>query len=435
MRSPDVIVVVGGQWGDEGKGKEVDFQAGDSDLVIRSNGGANAGHTVINTLGKFALHLTPAGIFNHKADNLIGNGVALSVDKLLEETDDLNRRRISTDRLFISEKTHLTFAYHRAIDGMQEEERDARKIGTTKTGNGPTYMDKAERLGIRAAVLRDRNRAMDTLNQVLKRKAALYYPHGNAPEVFNPEYYEQLIESACAALGEKVINPTPFLAKHFASGSRILVEAAHGALLDIDSGTFPFVTSSSCTVGGVLNGAEIPPSLLTDAIGVFKAYCTRVGEGPFVTELCDEEGEEIRKKGNEFGTTTGRPRRVGWFDGVASKYSQQINRFNRVVVTRLDVLTGISPKICRGYLLGDKVTDNFPPDCEALAQCQPLYEKKEHFPAWKEDISGSQHFEDLSVEAQNYAKAVVESLGAANLKSITIGTGPRREDRITISSF
>jgi len=429
-RIPEVIVVVGAQWGDEGKGKEVDYQAETADLVIRANGGANAGHTVENHLGKFAMHLIPVGILNPDADNLIGNGVGLSLTASLKEHADLKKRGVSTERLYISSKAQLTFPYHQTIDGLQEERRDTSKIGTTGTGNGPTYMDKAERSGIRAGVLRDRKRAMDLLHEVLKGKTALYYPNGGAPDTFNPEYYEKLIREACEVFGEKVINPTPFLAIHFSKGSRILVEGAHGALLDIDNGTYPFVTSSSCTVGGVLNAAEIPPSLLTSAIGVFKAFSTRVGEGPFVTELDDDSAEELRKKGDEYGTTTGRPRRIGWFDAVASRYSQQINHFNHVVISKLDTLIGISPQLCDEYALGNTVLRDFPSDSETLAKCIPVYREGNYFPKLEGDISGMQHWNDLPENVQRYAIALVRSIGD-NFQSITIGTGSRREDRIT----
>lgn len=430
-RIPEVTVVVGAQWGDEGKGKEADYQAKTADLVIRANGGANAGHTVENHQGKFAMHLIPVGILNPDADNLIGNGVALSLTASLKEHAELNKRGISTRRLYISSKAQLTFPHHQTIDGLQEERRDAGKIGTTGTGNGPTYMDKAERSGIRAGVLRDRKKAMDLLHEVLKGKTALYYPNGGAPDTFNPEYYEELIREACEVFGEKVIDPTPFLAKHFSNGSRILVEGAHGALLDIDNGTYPYVTSSSCTVGGVLNAAEIPPSLLTSAIGVFKAFSTRVGEGPFVTELDDASAEELRKKGGEYGTTTGRPRRIGWFDAVASRYSQQINNFNHIVISKLDTLIGISPQLCYEYLLGNTVLRDFPSDSETLTECRPVYNEDSRFPMLKEDISGIRYWGDLPKNHQIYIMAVARAIGP-DFQSIIIGTGPKREDRITL---
>ncbi len=431
MLKPEVIVVVGGQWGDEGKGKEADYQAETAALVIRANGGANAGHTVENHQGKFAMHLIPVGILNPNADNLIGNGVALSLAVTLKERAELIQRGVSINRLFISEKAHLTFPYHQAIDGLQEERRNSSKIGTTGTGNGPTYMDKAERSGIRAGALRDRKKAMDLLHEVLKGKTALYYPNGGAPDTFNPEYYEKLIREACEVFGEKVIDPTPFLAGHFSKESKILVEGAHGTLLDIDNGTYPFVTSSSCTVGGVLNAAEIPPTLLTRAIGVFKAFSTRVGEGPFVTELESNLAEELRQKAGEYGTTTGRPRRIGWFDTVASRYSQQINGFTDIVITKPDVLTGFAPQICYEYLLGDITIRDFPVDSETLTACRPVYNEGSYFPMLQEDISEIRHWADLPENHQKYIMAVARAIGL-DFRSIIIGTGPRREDRITL---
>lgn len=428
MNKPEVIAVVGGQWGDEGKGKIVDTLASDADVAIRAQGGDNAGHTVVNERGKFALHLIPAGIFNPDTLNIIGAGVALNPETLIREMNELRKQGVSVDNLLISPKAHLAFDYHRFIDRSQEIRRGANKIDTTKRGIGPTYMDKSERIGLPARLLLEPDRCLAMLKVVLDAKKK-HYGIGQEPE-FEVSYYEALIKQS-SKLFKDIIRPTEgVITDHLNRGSRFVLEGAHGALLDLDHGTYPMVTSSNSTVGGLLVGAGIPPMKLSRVVGVFKAYETRVGAGGMPTELLNEQGDAIREKGHEFGTTTGRPRRVGYFDGVASRYVNQINGFTDIAITRLDTLADMGElKICTAYKSGDEQIDEFPVDDLKLSACKPVYTQTN--PGWSQDISEVQNFDDLPANVQDYCRAITATMPGARLGFV--GVGPARKDLITLS--
>lgn len=426
---PEVIVVAGAKWGDEGKGKIVDKLAENADVVIRAQGGKNAGHTVHNNQGEFALHLIPSGIFNPQTVNIIGSGVVLDVKALLEEIQSLEARNISCNNLFINPKAHLIFDYHTYLDELQETRRGACSIGTTKCGIGPAYMDKAERVGLRATLLSDPKMLMSGLADVLAQKRE-YLHSEQIPDSFYPEYYEELVKDAARSLSDKVRNTHEWINSHLCRGSRIIVEGAQGTLLDLDHGTYPRVTSSNTSVSGLLAGAEIPPTKLTRAVGIFKAYDTRVGMGGMPTELKNGQGNLIRERGHEYGTTTGRPRRVGYFDGVAARYSQEINGFTDFALTRLDTLSGVGQlRICRAYQCAGQLTRHFQWEDKVLEGCTPFYEEEDYFSGWTEDLSSVRIFEDLPQEAQRYCWAIEEVAGT---RLSYIGVGPKREDLILI---
>src|SRR3954471_19164987 len=355
-----VTAVVGGQWGDEGKGKIVDLLAGQAQLAIRAQGGDNAGHTVINPQGRFALHLVPAGIFHPDTLCVIGTGVALNPAILLEELDVLQGRGVKTDNLLISERAHLVMPYHLWLHRADEAGRGSQAIGTTGRGIGPCYVDKVARTGLRAGDLRDPARFREKLSFVIERKREILAAIPEAPAWDSAAVAEEYLGYA-ARLAPYVREVVPTVNAAVASGQIVLIEGAHGTLLDPDYGTYPYVTSSSPTVQGLCLGAGIGPSKLTKAVGVFKAYCTRVGAGPFPTELPDPLGEQIRERGQEYGTTTGRPRRCGWFDAVAGHHAVQVNGFDAIALTRLDILSAFHPlQICTAYELDGERIDHFP---------------------------------------------------------------------------
>jgi adenylosuccinate synthase len=332
-----VVAVVGGQWGDEGKGKIIDLLAAKAQVVIRAQGGDNAGHTVVNPRGRFALHLVPAGIFNPGTLCVIGAGVALNPQILLEEMDALHARGVDTSNLVISERTHLVMPYHLLLDQAEEQARGAARIGTTGRGIGPAYSDKVGRVGLRTGDLLDPRVFAERLEEAVKRKNRLLASLYAVDSIDWSTIFEQYM-AITQRLGPHIGDPGPQLDRALAAGQTILIEGAHGTLLDLDYGTYPYVTTSSPTVAGLLLGAGIGPRHLTNGLGVFKAYQTRVGAGPMPTELHDEVGEAIRQTGHEFGTTTGRPRRCGWFDAVAARYSARTNGFDSLAITRLDIL-------------------------------------------------------------------------------------------------
>lgn len=428
-KKPEVIAVVGGQWGDEGKGKIVDYLASKADVVIRAQGGDNAGHTVSNDRGKFALHLIPAGIFNEDSLNIIGPGTALNPFTLLQEIKNLQSRGISTKKLIISPKAHLAFDYHLYLDRMQEDERGVRKIETTKRGIGPTYMDKAERIGLQARLLLRPKLCMEQLSKVLAQKRSRYNLKGVAE--FQPSYYEKLIKEAHEVLRDMIRDTESIIYKELSKGSRFVIEGAHGALLDLDHGTYPMVTASNSTVGGLLVGAGVPPMSLNRVVGIFKAYQTRVGAGGMPTELNNAQGRLIRERGHEFGTTTGRPRRVGFFDGVAARYAHQLNGFTDIALTRLDTLADTGDlKICRKYKFKGTLTNQFSVDNDELSSSKAIYEKRDEFKGWNEDISKIRNFDNLPLSVRKYAKAVAETMPGANLRFL--GVGESRKDLIVL---
>lgn len=445
--TPQVIAIVGAQWGDEGKGKIVDFLSSDADVVIRAQGGDNAGHTVSNFRGKFALHLIPAGIFNPKTINIIGAGVALNPQTLKNEIEGLVKRGVSIKNLKISPKAHLAFDYHLFLDRVQEDSRGDRKIETTKRGIGPTYMDKAERVGLPAKLLLDPNRLLKDLEVVLDKKSKMF-AKGLVPDEFKVGYYEKLIKQLSKMLSSMIVDTDQITQTHLSKGSKFVIEGAHGALLDLDHGTYPYVTASNCSVAGLLSGAGMPPLKLTKVVGVFKAYQTRVGAGGMPTELKNAQGDLIREKGHEYGTTTGRPRRIGYFDGVAARYATLINGFTDIAITRLDTLSGTGElKIASGYKRslkenlsselsrfsykqGSKILSSFPVDDQILSSCQGIYKREDQFRGWDEDFSKAKKFTDLPKEAQRYCLAVAKNIPGAKLSYI--GIGEKREDLIVL---
>jgi adenylosuccinate synthase len=421
-----VTVIVGVQWGDEGKGKVIDLLAEKASMVVRFSGGPNAGHTVYNPHGKFTLHLVPAGIFYPHTTCIIGNGVVISPAVLIEELDQLAGKGIDTSRLFISARAHLIMPYHTLLDKLEEEAKGTAALGTTRSGVGPAYMDKVGRLGIRVGDLTDLDGLRQRLRFVLDHKnTVITKVYGAAPLSFE-EIYEQYCRYA-ERLAPMIRETEPIVAEAIERNHRVLLEGAQGTLLDVDFGTYPYVTSSSVIAAGAFSGLGLSPTKIDYVFGVVKAYTTRVGAGPMPTELHDETGEKIRQIAQEFGATTGRARRCGWFDAVAARFSTRINGFNGLVLTRLDVLDSFSSiKICTGYKLEGKVSDRFPTSIAALEKCQPVYEE---LPGWQCRTTDMRRFEELPKLAKAYVKRLEELMGCP-IDIISIG--PRREESITI---
>jgi adenylosuccinate synthase len=420
-----VQIIVGAQWGDEGKGKVVDLLAGEADIVARYQGGANAGHTVCIGEKQYVLHLLPSGMFHEKIVCVIGNGVVIDPTALMSEIGHLRDAGISVDgRLLISHNAHLIMPYHKQLDVVREQGME--KIGTTGRGIGPAYIDKAMRNGIRIVDLLDRD--------VLAKKITANLEEKN--KILTRVYGEQKIDvDAMIAeyqefdkhIDEYVTDTALYLNRALAGGSRVIAEGAQGALLDIDHGTYPYVTSSNPTSGGACTGLGIPPTAVDDIVGIVKAYCTRVGNGPFPTELTDPTGERLRTVGHEFGATTGRPRRCGWFDAVALRYSAMINGITRIAVTKLDVLDDFDEiMICVGYEARGKRLKSFPTDLPTLQCLTPVYES---FPGWKQPVSGARTYGDLPANARKYLEALARLSGT---RIWLVSVGPRREQTITL---
>jgi adenylosuccinate synthase len=421
-----VIAVIGAQWGDEGKGKVVDLVAEKADIVVRFSGGDNAGHTVINKFGKFALHLIPSGIFSPGAISIIGNGTVINPKVLFQEINTLAERGIdaSPSRLFISDRAHLIMPYHLMLDELEEKSLGSKAIGTTHKGIGPVFSDKIARRGIRVGDLADKKVFKEQLRVILEQKnLILTRIYGASPLSLEQVYLEYVDYGE--RLAPYVHETTIILDEALAAGKLVLLEGAQGTLLDPDFGTYPYATSSSPIAGGASIGSGIGPTKMTGVLGVFKAYCTRVGGGPFPTELKDEIGNQIRERAHEFGTTTGRPRRCGWFDGVAARFSRRVNGFTGMVITRFDILD-IMPtlKVCTGYKLNGKVINYFPANINVLAKCEPVYEE---VPGWLTSTENVGEYKDLPAAAKNYVKRIEELAGCpANL----ICVGPAREQTI-----
>ena len=421
-----VIAVIGAQWGDEGKGKVVDLVAEKADIVVRFSGGDNAGHTVINKFGKFALHLIPSGIFSPGAISVIGNGTVINPKVLFQEINTLAERGIdaSPSRLFISDRAHLIMPYHLMLDELEEKSLGSKAIGTTHKGIGPVFSDKIARRGIRVGDLADKKAFKEQLRVILEQKnLILTRIYGASPLSLEQVYLEYVDYGE--RLAPYVHETTIILDEALAAGKLVLLEGAQGTLLDPDFGTYPYATSSSPIAGGASIGSGIGPTKMTGVLGVFKAYCTRVGGGPFPTELKDEIGNQIRERAHEFGTTTGRPRRCGWFDGVAARFSRRVNGFTGIAITRFDILD-IMPtlKVCTGYKLNGKVINYFPANINVLAKCEPVYEE---VPGWLTSTENVREYKDLPAAAKNYVKRMEELAGCpANL----ICVGPAREQTI-----
>ena len=421
-----VVAVIGAQWGDEGKGKVVDLLAEKANIVIRFSGGPNAGHTVVNPFGEFRLHLVPSGIFYPHTTCIISNGVVVSPWVLLEELDELNKHGVDTSKLFISERAHLIMPYHTLLDMLEEERRGGKALGTTRTGVGPAYMDKVARLGIRAGDLLDLPGLRERLCFILEQKNALLTRVYGAPPLSLEEVYEQYCHYG-ELLSPFIRETEPIVQQALDKGESILLEGAQGTLLDIDFGTYPYVTSSSPSVGGACIGIGLSPPKIDYILGVFKAYTTRVGGGPMPTELKEETGELIRQRAHEFGATTGRPRRCGWFDAVAARFSAQVNGFTGGALTRLDILDSFARiKICLAYKVNNQILEHFPSSSALLERCEPIYEELE---GWQSPISDLRRFQDLPPRAQAYVKRLEELIGCP---FDLISVGPRREQTIEV---
>ncbi|BAQ25110.1 adenylosuccinate synthase [Streptococcus troglodytae] len=422
------VVVVGTQWGDEGKGKITDFLSADAEVIARYQGGDNAGHTIVIDGKKFKLHLIPSGIFFPEKVSVIGNGMVVNPKSLVEELDYLHQEGIATDNLRISDRAHIILPYHIKLDQLQEASKGDNKIGTTNKGIGPAYMDKAARVGIRIADLLDKDIFAERLKANLAEKNRLFEKmYESAPVTFDTifdEYY---------AYGQKikdyVTDTSVILNKALDKGKRVLFEGAQGVMLDIDQGTYPFVTSSNPVAGGVTIGSGVGPSKINKVVGVCKAYTSRVGDGPFPTELFDQVGDRIREVGHEYGTTTGRPRRVGWFDSVVMRHSRRVSGITNLSLNCIDVLSGLDiVKICVAYDLDGKRIDHYPASLEQLKRCKPIYEE---LPGWSENITGVRSLEDLPENARNYVRRVSELVG---VRISTFSVGPDRDQTNILES-
>ena len=418
------VVLIGAQWGDEGKGKVTDFLAEKAEMVVRYQGGNNAGHTVVVNGEEFKLHLIPSGILYEDKTCVIGNGVVLDPKVLLEELYYLEKRGIKTGQLLISSNAQVIMPYHRLLDSLEEDARGEHKIGTTKRGIGPAYMDKAARIGIRVSDLIDRDEFSARLRRNLAEKNNfLTKLYGLEPlkyeEIFN-EYQEYALK-----LRPYVTDSSLVINESIQNGEKILFEGAQGTLLDLDHGTYPYVTSSHPIAGGACIGAGVGPTRIQRVVGVAKAYTTRVGEGPFPTELLDQTGEILREHGHEFGTTTGRARRCGWFDAVIVRYAARVNGLTDLAITKLDVLTGLEKiRIGVGYRAGNEVIYEFPQSQKIFRDSLPVYEE---MPGWNEDITGIRHFEDLPTAAQNFIQRVEQ---LTEVPVTLVAVGPGREQTI-----
>ncbi|PKB63796.1 MAG: adenylosuccinate synthase [SAR202 cluster bacterium Io17-Chloro-G2] len=418
--------VIGGQWGDEGKGKIIDYLAEQVDAVVRYAGGNNAGHTVVNDNGTFQLHLVPSGICWKGVYGIIGNGVVVSPNVLMDEIQQLDQRGVDTSNLYVSERAHVIMPYHVLLDGLEEEARGDDAIGTTGRGVGPAYLDKVGRAGIRVGDLLDPESLAPRLKQTLKFKNDLITKiYGRDP------LSEDELMATCLEWGEMLrphVRATEEIVRDLLDqDKRVLLEGAQGTLLDIDHGSYPFVTSSSPTIGGACTGLGIDPHVIDGVLGVFKAYSTRVGSGPMPSELNDSTGEGIRQKAQEFGTTTGRARRIGWFDAVAGRYSRLVNGFTGMVLTRLDILDGFSSvKICVGYRADGKAVDRFPANAGLLERCAPVWE--EH-PGWEQPTASATAISQLPENALKYVKRIEELVGCPVQ---IISTGPSRAETILV---
>ena len=429
-----VTIVIGAQWGDEGKGKIVDLLAPHVDIVARYQGGANAGHTIQWTAADgteetFVLHLIPSGIFHEGAVCVVGNGVVIDPVAFMDEVRQVEARGYSVaGRLKVSHNAHLIMPYHKALDRAQERGAGGDAIGTTGRGIGPAYVDKAARRGIRVVDLLDPDTLRVRLAEAIEANNDVLAAIPGAERLDVDAIVDEYV-AFDALIDPYVTDTAAYLQDALAAGKRVLAEGAQGALLDVDHGTYPFVTSSSPTAGGACTGLGIPPTSVDRVIGIVKAYSTRVGNGPFPTELDDATGERLRSVGHEFGATTGRPRRCGWLDLVALRYATRLNGFTELAVTKLDVMTGLDEiRVCTAYRIDGKTTDRFPTDARALERAEPLYET---LPGFTADLALARTMDDLPVAARDYLAFVSERLG---VPITTVGTGPGREQTITVGS-
>ena len=420
------IVIMGSQWGDEGKGKMTDWLAQKADMIVRYQGGNNAGHTIAFNGKTYKLQLIPSGIFEPQKINVIGNGVVVNPKALLSELQMLKDAGVTPSNLKISSRAHLILPYHIQLDIAQEKQRGDQKVGTTHNGIGPAYMDKAARIGIRMCDLLEKDTFATKLKENLAQKNALFekiYDEKlfDFDSLFD-EYYEYGQQ-----LKDYVTDTSVLVNEAISAGKNVLFEGAQGIMLDLDHGTYPYVTSSNPVVGGALAGAGVGPQSLTKMVGVCKAYSTRVGEGPFPTELTNETGDWIREKAHEYGTVTGRPRRIGWFDAVAMRHAKRVSGMNCLSLNLLDIFTGLKKvKICTAYMLDGQQIDYYPASLKELERCEPVYEE---FDGWTEDISAVTKYDQLPANAKKYLNRIEELTG---LQLMTVSVGPSREQTITL---
>ncbi|MED1665135.1 adenylosuccinate synthase [Brevibacillus laterosporus] len=415
------VVVVGTQWGDEGKGKITDYLAETAEVVARYQGGNNAGHTIIFDGNKYKLHLIPSGIFYKDKICVIGNGMVIDPKALVAELDYLHGHGFTTNNLKISDRAHVILPYHIKLDGVEEESRGQNKIGTTRKGIGPAYMDKAARIGIRITDLMDKEEFKEKLARNLIEKNRILEKLYNEEGFKLEDIYEEYLKYA-EIIRPYVADTSVVLNDVIDNGNRVLFEGAQGVLLDIDQGTYPYVTSSNPIAGGVTIGSGVGPSKINQVIGVAKAYTTRVGDGPFPTELHDATGDHIREVGFEFGTTTGRPRRIGWFDTVVVRHARRVSGITGLAITKLDTLSGIDKlRICTAYKYKGEILNEFPASLKVLAECEPVYEELE---GWSEDITGIRDLNELPATARHYIERITQLTG---VPMSIFSVGPDRE--------
>ncbi len=416
------VVIVGAQWGDEGKGKVIDYLAGESNLVVRAQGGNNAGHTVIVEDRKYTFHLLPSGVLYQDKLNIIGNGVAFDPEGFIEELEKLEKNGFSAENIRIDERAHVIFPYHKKIDALEEESRGEAKIGTTQKGIGPCYMDKIQRSGIRVGDLIDPPLLKERLQLQVSKKNEILKKIYDA-EGYDLEALYQKYRDYGKRIQRFVTDTTILTHKALEAGEKVLFEGAQGTLLDLDLGTYPYVTSSHPTAGGFSVGAGVGPNRIEEVLGIVKAYTTRVGLGPFPTELHDQIGEDIRQKGKEFGTTTGRARRCGWLDLVMLKYTARVNGLTGISLMLLDVLSGFEDiKVCTEYEIEGEKTTDFPASLKRLGKAKPIYQR---FAGWSEDLTRITTFEELPEGAKEYLAFIEEYLGIP-VKIVSIGPGRKQ---------
>ncbi|MDR0691202.1 MAG: adenylosuccinate synthase [Streptococcaceae bacterium] len=422
------VVVVGTQWGDEGKGKITDFLSENAEVIARYQGGDNAGHTIIIDSMKYKLHLIPSGIFYKDKISVIGNGMVVNPKSLVEELAYLHDAGIVTDSLRISDRAHVILPYHIELDRLQEEAKGENKIGTTIKGIGPAYMDKAARVGIRIADLLDKEIFAKRLRSNLEEKNRQFTKMYDGKTMEFAEIFAEYYEYG-QNIKQYVTDTSIILNDALDQGKRVLFEGAQGVMLDVDQGTYPFVTSSNPVAGGVTIGSGVGPSKINKVVGVCKAYTSRVGDGPFPTELFDDVGDKIREVGKEYGTTTGRARRVGWFDSVVMRHSKRVSGITNLSLNSIDVLTGIATlKICVAYDFDGKQILHYPASLKELRRCKPIYEK---LSGWTEDITKVRSLEELPENARNYVRRVGELVG---VRISTFSVGPDREQTNVLES-
>ncbi len=419
-------IVIGTQWGDEGKGKYIDILAQDSDLVVRFSGGNNAGHTIVANGNKYALHLVPSGILHPGKTCIIGNGVVVDPAVLISELRSLNEKGVNTDNLLISDRSHVIMPYHKILDELQEKSRGNNSLGTTKRGIGPAYADKTERCGIRMCDLIDEKIFREKVKSNLEIKNLIIEKVYGGEKLDADKITEEYLEYA-NILRKQITDTNAFLFDAIRSGKNILFEGAQATFLDLDFGTYPYVTSSNPVAGGVCVGAGIGPTYISDVYGVLKAYTSRVGAGPFPTEQDNEIGDTIRELGFEYGTTTGRPRRCGWLDLVMIKYAARVNGLTALAINHVDTIGKLEKiKLCTSYKKDGVIINHFPASLEELSKCEPVYEE---FDGWNEDISDIRDFNSLPANAKKYLSRIEELV---EVKVKLIGVGNKRTNTIVV---